>query len=120
MTDKNENTADNLLSQDREMETTKCAIPAEAKESVGDAINSAVENVEQSDYTAGVERKEAGIDKDIASSSIDAVKDPIGLVKDRKRLKLLDTIAEVQRKYLETEDVSTAFSLCKKMFATLL
>jgi hypothetical protein len=52
MTDKNENTADNLLTQDREMGKTKCAI-------------------------------------------------------HRKRLKLLDTIAEVQRKYLETEDVST-------------
>lgn len=111
------------------MEKTESAIHAEAKEwaeSVGDAI-SYTENVEQqrfkelqSDNTAGVEFKEDGMDKDIVSSSIDAVKDTIGVVKDRKRLELLDTIAEVQRKYLETEDVSKTCYLLLKTFARLI
>jgi hypothetical protein len=105
MTDKNEITA----------------IPAEAKEwaeSVGDMVNSGVKEL-QSDYTTGGERKENGIDKDIVfSSMIDAVKDPIGLVKDSKRLELLDTIAEVQRKYLQMEKVRPVHLL--KIFATLL
>ncbi len=65
------------------------------------------------DGTANDAQKEDGMDKDIVFSSIDAVKDPIGLVKDSKRLELLDTIAEVQRKYLETENVSIAYSLFK-------
>jgi hypothetical protein len=100
-----------MSDKNREMEKTKCATPAEAKDPVGATVNSGVENVEQkfrepqSDYTdAGVERKEDG--DIVVSSSIDAVKDPIGSGKDSKRLKLLDTIAEAQRKYLETEDVS--------------
>jgi hypothetical protein len=107
MTDKNENTA----------------IPAEAKEwgaePVVDMANSSVEKVAhkfrelESHYTVGVERKEDGLDKDIVSSSIDAVKDPIGSVQDCKRLQLLDLIAEVQRKYLESEDVSVTYSLLK-------
>jgi hypothetical protein len=75
------------------MEKIKSAISVEAKEAseiIGHAVNSGEENVEQkfqvlqSDDTAGVQCKED--DKD-------------------KRLELLDTIAEVQRKYLEIEEV---------------
>jgi hypothetical protein len=96
------------------MEKIKSTIPAEEKEaaeSVGDAVSSAVESIEQtcqephSDDTAGVERKEDGKDKDSVSSTLDANKDTIGMQQERRRLDLLDTIAKVQRKYLEVEEV---------------
>jgi vacuolar-type H+-ATPase subunit I/STV1 len=97
------------------MEKIKSAIPAEANEavveSVGDAVSSEVESIEQtfqepqSDDTASVERKEDGKDKDRVPSTIDANKDAIGMIKERRRLDLLDTIAKVQRKYLEVEEV---------------
>jgi hypothetical protein len=102
MTDNNENTA--ILDEAKEW-----------AEPVDDVVNSGVENVVhifqelQSDYNAGV--KEDGMDKDSVSSSIDAFNAPLSLAKDRKRLELLDTIAEVQREFLEIEDVSITYSL---------
>jgi hypothetical protein len=92
----------------------KSTISAEAKEmaeSIGDAVSSEVEHIEQkfqepqSDVTTVVAHKDKDKDIDIVSSRIDANKDAIGIVKERRRLDLLDTIAEVQRKYLQMEEV---------------